>query len=159
KVASREGDRVGLHFSVTDTGIGIAKEKHDLIFEAFSQADCSTTRRFGGTGLGLSISTQLVEMMSGRLWLENGWGKGSTFHFTPCCERGEKATTPPQTIPVKIQDVAVLVVDDNATNRRILEQTLRNWKMRPTLTEDGVAAVAALEAAANAGQPFPLVLL
>jgi two-component system sensor histidine kinase/response regulator len=159
KSASREGNRVGLHFTVTDTGIGIAADKQDLVFEAFAQADCSTTRRYGGTGLGLSISRKLVEMMHGRLWLESEVGRGSTFQFTACFDVGEKNAASAPVMPVKIQDLAVLVVDDNATNRRILEQTLRNWRMRPTLTENGKEALAALEAAAAAGQPFPLVLL
>ncbi|HWY85730.1 MAG TPA: response regulator [Gemmataceae bacterium] len=159
KCVSREGNRVGLHFTVTDTGIGIPVDKQDLVFEAFAQADCSTTRRYGGTGLGLSISRQLVEMMHGRMWLESEYGRGSTFHFTACFEVGEKTSSRALSMPVKIVDVAVLVVDDNATNRRILEQTLKNWRMRPTLAENGMEALAALEAAANAGQPFPLVLL
>lgn len=156
--ASREGNRIGLHFTVTDTGIGIPKDKQEHVFEAFAQADCSTTRRFGGTGLGLSISRQLVELMHGRLWLESDEGRGSKFHFTACFEVGAKASGL-SSLPCKIQDLSVLVIDDNATNRRILEQTLKNWRMRPTLTSNGMEGLAALEAAANAGHPFPLVLL
>jgi signal transduction histidine kinase/DNA-binding response OmpR family regulator/HPt (histidine-containing phosphotransfer) domain-containing protein len=158
KCASREGSRVGLHFTVTDTGAGIPPEKQALIFEAFAQADSSTSRRFGGTGLGLTISRQLVEMMHGRLWVESEVGRGSTFHFTACFEVGD-TTSVMVSMPMKFQDLAVMVVDDNATNRRILEQTLKNWQMRPTLTASGMEALAALEAAANAGHPFPLVLL
>src|SRR5581483_3394744 len=159
RAASRAGNRIGLHFSVRDTGIGIAPDKHDLIFEAFSQADSSITRRFGGSGLGLSISRHLVEIMGGRFWLESEPGQGSNFHFTACFDLCDAAPAQPPAVPIKLRDLAVLVVDDNATNRRILEQTLKNWKMRPTLVEGGVEALAALEAAANAGNPFPLVLL
>jgi CheY-like chemotaxis protein/HPt (histidine-containing phosphotransfer) domain-containing protein len=156
---AREKDRVGLHFSVRDTGIGIPADKQQLIFEAFSQADCSTTRRFGGTGLGLSISKQLVAMMGGKMWLESEPGQGSTFHFSAYFGNAEAAAAGPPALPIKIQEMAVLVVDDNATNRRILEQTLKSWKMRPTLVDSGAEAVAALEAASKAGHPFPLVLL
>jgi two-component system sensor histidine kinase/response regulator len=159
ETASREGNRVGLHFTVRDTGIGIPPEKQELVFEAFTQADCSTTRRFGGTGLGLSISRQLVEMMHGRMWLESKVGTGTTFHFTTCFDVTEGPPLDCAALPAKTQDLAVMIVDDNATNRRILEQTLRNWGMRPTATENGRQALAALEAAANAGHPFPLVLL
>ncbi len=159
RCASREGNRVGLHFSVTDTGIGIPADKQALIFDAFAQADSSTTRRFGGTGLGLSISRQLAEMMHGRLWVESAAGEGSTFHFTICLDAPDSSSVPAGSVSPKLRDLAVMIVDDNATNRRILEQTLKQWGMRPTLTANGKEALAALEAAANAGYPFPLVLL
>ena len=119
-------DSLNLHFTVTDTGIGIPKEKQKLIFEPFTQADTSTTRRYGGTGLGLSISMRLIEMMGGRIWVESEVGQGSTFHFTAQFGVAENAASRPTlTDPAVLDDVRVLVVDDNATNRQILERTLR----------------------------------
>jgi PAS domain S-box-containing protein len=156
----QETEEVCLHLKVTDTGIGIPAEKLALIFEAFAQADSSTTRKYGGTGLGLAISLQLVEMMGGRIWVESQLGKGSTFHFTA---RFGMSTAPdepePPGRPVHLQDLPVLVVDDNATNRRILEELLTNWQMRPTMVSGGREALAALHQAVAVGEPFALVLL
>ena len=146
-----------LHFQVRDTGIGISPDKQRLIFEPFSQADSSTTRRFGGTGLGLAISSQLVSMMHGRIWLESQPGTGSTFHFTACLGVLDEVGLPPG--PESVKDVAVLIVDDNRTNRRILEELLTSWGMRPASADSGPAALAELQRAANAGTPYPLVLL
>ena len=149
---------VRLHFEVRDTGIGIPREKQVVIFEAFSQADVSTTRRFGGTGLGLTISTQLVSMMGGRLWVESEPGMGSTFHFTA---RFGLPAHPPQTEPktVHLRDLRVLVVDDNATNRRILEEMLQSWNMQPDAVDGGHTALTALAEARASGRPYPLMLL
>jgi PAS domain S-box-containing protein len=151
---------VGLHFEVRDTGIGIPAEKQALIFESFTQADGSTTRKYGGTGLGLAISRRLVEMMGGRLWVESQAGQGSTFHFTTrlAQPRGPQ-TREPLALPDRLQDLPVLVVDDNATNRRILQEVLGNWRMRPTLVESGPAALAELTRASVCGEPYRLVLL
>ena len=149
---------VDLHFSVRDTGIGIPPEKQQIIFESFEQADSSTTRRNGGTGLGLTISRRLIAIMGGRLWVESEVGRGSTFHFI--VRLGWTAT--PQSVPASIESLrqlSVLVVDDNATNRRILQEILRNWQMNPTVVDGGPQALAALQFAAAAGAPFPLVLL
>ena len=159
QVESQTEDEVCLHVAVADTGIGIPDEKKHRLFQAFSQVDSSTTRKYGGTGLGLAISLQLVEMMGGRIWVESEAGRGSTFHFTARCGWSEMGVEPPPVQPVHLQDLRVLVVDDNATNRRILQEVLTNWKMRPTVVDGGPAALAALEQAWQAGEPYALVLL
>src|SRR4029079_18446950 len=135
-VQSREEERVCLHFSVRDTGIGIPKERQEEIFAAFHQADNSMTRRYGGTGLGLTISSRLVSMLGGRIWVESEPGQGSTFHFTANL-RVNPSPIATQAVrkAVSLLDVPVLVVDDNATNRRILHQVLSQWHMRPTTME------------------------
>jgi two-component system, sensor histidine kinase and response regulator len=150
-----------LHFMVRDTGVGVPKEKHELIFGAFSQADNSATRKYGGTGLGLTISSRLVAMMGGRIWLESEPGRGSTFHFTARFGIAPPVQKRTQEVPghVQLTGVAVLVVDDNSTNRRILEHTLLQWGMRPTLVSSGWAALAELRRAKEAGRTTPLVLL
>jgi two-component system sensor histidine kinase/response regulator len=153
-------DTISLHFSVTDTGIGIAPEKLDLIFQAFSQADSSTTRRYGGTGLGLSISSRLVELMGGRIWVESELLGGSTFHFTANLKlQTDKAAGTLLSEPVDIENLRVLVVDDNATNRFILKENLEGWKMLPTLVPSGKLALESLFKALDDRQPFNLVLL
>jgi two-component system, sensor histidine kinase and response regulator len=147
-----------LHFAVTDTGIGIAPEKHATIFEAFSQADGSTTRRFGGTGLGLTISATLVQMMDGQIWVASKPDRGSTFHFTASFDTA--TLNAPRTSPEPmLAELPVLIVDDNPVNRRILIGQLTRWQTRPTAVESGEAAIQALVAAAEAGAPYVLVLL
>lgn len=149
-----------LHFAVRDTGIGINPEKRSVIFEAFAQADASTTRRYGGTGLGLTISARLIEMMGGRIWVESTEGTGSTFHFTVRASTPDAADL--QHISEKRENLAglrVLVVDDNATNRRILEEILRNWEMVPVTTDSGLSGIRILADAAASGNPFHLILL
>jgi two-component system, sensor histidine kinase and response regulator len=149
-----------LHFSVRDTGIGIPVEKQARIFEAFAQADGSTTRRYGGTGLGLAISSRLAQRMGGCLWVESEPSKGSTFHFTCRFARhGAALERPPREEPGRLRGLSVLVVDDNATNRFILAETLTQWQMRPTTVENAHAALQVLESAHQAGEPFTLVLL
>ncbi len=152
-------NEVYLHCTVTDTGIGIPPEKQQLIFNPFTQADSSTTRQFGGTGLGLAISSQLVAMMGGSIWVESEVGKGSTFHFTARFGLRVGVTPQPPIEQESLQSLPVLIVDDNATNRRILEEQLTSWGMRPTVADSGQAALAALHQAADDGVPFPLVLL
>jgi len=159
EVEASSEDSLNLHFSVSDTGVGIPKEKQTLIFEPFMQADTSTTRRYGGTGLGLSISTRLIEMMGGRMWLESEVGKGSTFHFTARVGAAKNAAPrPTSTDPAVLENVRVLVVDDNATNRQILEKMLAYWRMRPTAVSNATAALHLLGEAKAAGVPFRLLL-
>jgi two-component system sensor kinase len=158
-IESIEESQVDLHFMVSDTGVGIPAEKLQKIFEAFGQADSSTTRRYGGTGLGLNISRQLVGLMNGELWVESEVGEGSEFHFT--VRFGIAKGAPPHSW-FKIEELAdlpVLVVVDNNTNRRILQDVLVNWGMQPSLAPDGPAALAELDEAATRGDPFRLVLL
>ncbi len=149
-----------LRFSVTDTGIGIAPEKRRAIFEPFEQADGSTTRRYGGTGLGLAISSKLVELMGGEIRVDGDVGRGSTFSFTARFAPGPAARRPGRPGPASpITDLRVLVVDDNHTNRRILEEVLHNWGARPTAVVDGPSALDALRAASAAGVPFEAALI
>jgi len=156
---SRDDGSALLRFSVADTGIGIPPEKQAVIFEAFSQADSSTTRRYGGTGLGLAISAQLVELMGGGISVESQAGRGSTFHFAArfgLQQRGmEKSPARLRTLT----DLPILIVDDNATNRRILEEVLANWRMCPVAVEGGPSALATLEKSLHADQSFAVVLL
>ncbi len=148
-----------LHFAVRDTGIGIPPEKQRLIFEAFTQADSSMARKYEGTGLGLAISSQLVAMMGGEIWVESEPGKGSVFHFTARFGTQTRDAAPRAAGCVDLHGLSVLVVDDNATNRRILEEVLTNWGMRPVMVESGRAALQELERARAAGQSFSLALL
>ncbi len=153
-------ETVTLRVSVQDTGIGIAPEKSRLIFDAFAQADASTTRRFGGTGLGLAICRRLVERMGGRIWLDSELGRGSTFHFTLVLERAPVPVPRRVAAPShSLQGLPVLAADDNATNRRLLEAMLSSWGVAPTIVENGRAALTALERARADGRKFQLVLL
>jgi len=155
-----EGERVFVTLTVSDTGIGIPHEKHAAIFEPFTQADTSTTRRFGGTGLGLTISSRLVALMGGTISMESEPGRGTQFHVTLPFEIRTEVVAPPVRGELKdLRGLQVLVVDDNATNRRILEDTLIVWGMRPTLVDGGFAALRALEHALSIGKPFPLALI
>lgn len=151
-------DSARLHFMVRDTGIGIPDEKQAQIFESFSQVDASTTRKYGGTGLGLTISSQLVSMMGGRIWVESQAEKGTIFHFTIRLPVSPDQPPPPAAL-TELTGLRVLVVDDNKTNREILKELLRAWRLSPSEAVDGPTALAELHRAANTDDPYRLVIL
>ena len=146
-----------LRFMVRDTGIGIPADKIQAIFEPFKQVDGSTTRKYGGTGLGLSISTQLVNLMGGRIWVESEVGRGSAFHFT--VRLGRSMVEVKSRRNIDLRGLPALIVDDNATNRRILEESLRKWGMDPTSAPSGPDALRLVESAVKGGKPYRLILL
>lgn len=155
-----EDRRVTLHFEVKDTGIGIPLEHQSRIFDVFTQADSSMTRKYGGTGLGLAITSRLIETMGGRMWVQSEVGIGSTFHFELSFSVGDNADPEPQPIDAHLlENIPVLAVDDNAANRRILEEMLSSWKMQPVIVGDSSAALAALEESTARRRPFRLVIL
>jgi len=159
RVEAEDGEDRIIHFTVSDSGIGIPPETQTLIFQPFAQADSSTTRKYGGTGLGLTISKRLVGLMDGRMWVESEVGQGTKFHFTARLKTSEKPTevgtiAPPETL----RGVRVLIVDDNRTNRRILEGMLKRWEMKSTSVEDGEDALAQLSSARDRGESYALIL-
>ncbi|HTC64095.1 MAG TPA: response regulator [Candidatus Saccharimonadales bacterium] len=157
---SAKDDEVVLHISVSDTGMGIPKEKQGIIFDSFAQADGSTTRRFGGTGLGLTISRQLVELMGGKIWVESEMGKGSTFHFTCHLMKGKESASDDDRIAAKtLPGINVLVAESNEVNREIFSEMLKNWGMNSSLANNGRAALDLLESARKDGHPFRLAIL
>jgi len=155
-VEAQTTDMVCLHFSVADTGIGIAAEQQGPIFQAFAQADSSMGRRHGGTGLGLTISARLVEMMGGRIWVESAVARGSTFHFTVQLTTSKDPTSAAAN---GLEELPVLVIDDSATQRRILTEMLAEWGLRPTAAESGQEGLAVLQEAARRGEGFALALV
>lgn len=161
-IERQDEEQICLHFAVRDTGVGIAEDRVRHVFDAFAQADSSTTRKYGGTGLGLSICRRLVELMGGHVWVESRVGQGSTFHFTATFVSGHESRLPQSARPgagMELDGLSVLVADDNATNRRILDNTLRLWGMKPILVEDGKSALAALRATRDEGGAFDLMVL
>jgi signal transduction histidine kinase/DNA-binding response OmpR family regulator len=157
---AKESGSCILHFTVSDTGIGIPSEKQEMIFDPFTQADTSTTRRYGGTGLGLTISTRLVAMMGGKIWVESEVARGTQFHFTARMGIADvNALEVGSIAPLEIlRGLNVLVVDDNRTNRRILEGMLRRWEMKPTSVGGGEEALTQLSTARAAAEPYALIL-
>ena len=149
-----------LHFSVSDTGIGIPPDKVEKIFEGFIQVDGSTTRRYGGTGLGLTISKQLVEMMGGRIWVESEQGKGSTFHFTARFGLGSAETKDQIRLDnLDLSGLKVLIVDDNATNRLVFQEMTTSWGFVPSEAANGKEALAKIREASDSGDPYRVILL
>ncbi len=153
-----DDSQIVLHFAVRDTGIGIPEDKLSKIFEAFEQVDTSLTRRFEGTGLGLAISTRLVELMGGKTWVESTVGRGSTFHFTAVFGIPQDASQLVHRSTDCLTGKRILVVDDNATNRLIMDEMLRSWSIVPVIVEGGMSAFQSFEAARELGRPFDLIL-
>ena len=158
RLETRSAEQVKVHFTVRDTGIGIPPETQSRLFRPFVQADSSTTRQFGGTGLGLAISKRIVELMGGDIWIDSAPDAGCTFHFTLHCAVSyhSVACSPPT---VDLRGIPMLIVDDNATNRRILHETAAGWQMSPQLAASGAEALARMESAFEASAPFRLILL
>ncbi len=153
-------DAAVVRFEVSDTGIGLSEEQHSRLFQSFSQADASTTRKYGGTGLGLAISKQLVELMGGEIGVESKPGAGSTFFFTlPLEKQPEGARPVHQSSRADLHDLRVLMVDDNETNRKIVYEQVTSWGMRNGSAEDGQSALKLLRSAAEAGEPYDLVII
>ena len=154
-VASDNGTDLTIHFAVCDTGRGISSEAQQRLFQAFEQADSLTGREYGGTGLGLAISKKLIGLMGGKIWVESKPGEGSVFHFTV---RLGKAAPPPREDNESATDVAgvsVLIIDDNATNRRILHEQALRWKMKPRSAQSGAEGLALIESSLAGGQSLP----
>ncbi|GAG04061.1 unnamed protein product, partial [marine sediment metagenome] len=158
-----DDDHATIHFAISDTGIGISADRIDTLFEAFTQADASVTRKFGGTGLGLSISKRLCEIMGGRMGVKSKAGKGSTFWFTAIFEKQAKSAQPASDVVeidvASLEGTRILAVDDNATNRLLLEKQLRSWNFRHDEAQSGKAALAKLRKAVKEKDPFVIVIL
>ena len=156
----RETEGSDIRFAVRDTGIGIAQEGRRRLFESFSQADASTTRRYGGTGLGLAISQRLVHAMNGEIGVDSELGSGSTFWFTVPLPSAAAVSAPPaEPAAALLPGLRVLVVDDNATNRLILLKQLSGWRMKPEAVEDAASALARMRSAAESGEPYDIAVL
>jgi two-component system sensor histidine kinase/response regulator len=156
---SKDGDTGVLHFTVSDTGIGIPEDKQRSIFDPFSQADSSTTRKYGGTGLGLTISARFIALMGGRIWVESQLGRGTQFHFTALAKVAhEKVVIGMPALPEVLRGVRALIIDDNRTNQRILRGMLLRWDMKPMTVDGGEEALAALALARDKAEQFSLIL-
>ena len=155
----RSDGELGIHVSVEDTGIGIPSDRLRSIFDSFTQVDSSMARKFGGTGLGLTITSQLLSLMNGRIWVRSEEGKGSTFHFSLPLKLSEPASLGRSRDATLLAGKSALIVDDNETNRRILNDMLRHWDMRTTLADGAAVALKELENASRDDSPFDIVLL
>ena len=158
-VEDRTPDAFHLRFAVSDTGIGIPAEKQELVFEAFSQADPSTTRKYGGSGLGLAISSRIVKLMGGKIWVSSKAGEGATFYFTAALQAASGSQQPAQSIQPEFAGVRVLAVDDNATNRSILQQEMKVWGMEVDVAGSAPEAMRRLRESADHERPYQLVLV
>jgi CheY-like chemotaxis protein len=160
-VETQDEQGLVLHFSVTDSGIGIPLEKQKTIFESFTQVDSSTTRKYGGTGLGLAICVRLVQMMNGNIWVgRRPDQQGSVFHFTACLDVQKESLPNPVPLDMEaLRELSVLLVDDNATNRHLLVEMLGLWGIKPTAVDGGQLALQAVAEARKSGTPFQLILL
>ncbi len=155
-----EGDETAVvRFEVRDTGIGMTEEQRERLFRSFSQADASTTRKYGGTGLGLAISKQLVELMGGEIGVESQPGEGSTFWFTVCLEKQPEGVRAAPSRRADLRDLRVLVVDDNETNRKIVHEQVVSWGIKNGMAEDGHGALEMLRRSAEGGDPYDLAIL
>jgi len=157
KLAGQDAGRITLAFAISDTGIGIPKDRTAALFSPFVQADESTTRKFGGTGLGLAISRQLAELMGGQIGFESEEGRGSTFWFTAVFDR--QPESPAAARQTELRGVKALVADHQAANREVVTTLLRSWECRSSEAADGASALALLRQAAQAGDPFEIVLV
>ena len=158
-VDTKSDEDVVLHFVVSDTGVGIPSDKLNLIFDAFTQADTTTTRKYGGTGLGLAISARLVALMGGRIWVESEVGKGSRFHFTATLHQtNQEPPVHPTAAAAEVQGTRVLIVDDNATNRLILEEMVRSWGMVSVAVASAEDAICELRQGQEKNEPYHVVL-
>jgi signal transduction histidine kinase/CheY-like chemotaxis protein len=153
------GDGVTLHFQVSDTGIGISPEAQKRIFDPFHQVDSSTTRKYGGTGLGLTICSRIVTLMGGEIWVESALGGGSTFHFTVAAAAGAGLPPVSEQRQRVLSGLRTLIVDDSASNRKIVDRLVRSWQMLPAEAASGKAALRDMEAACQRGEPFQVVLI
>jgi two-component system, sensor histidine kinase and response regulator len=159
-LAEKSNEAAVVRFEITDTGIGVTPEQQRSLFESFTQADTSTTRHYGGTGLGLAITKRLVELMGGEIGVKSTLGEGSTLWFTVRLEsQPAEAQAAESTPPADLQDLRLLIVDDNATNRKILCKQTASWNMGTTSAEDGPRALEALRSAADHGAPFDMAIL
>jgi len=158
EMASLQSDQVTLKFAVSDTGIGLTKEQAGRLFQSFTQADTSTTRKYGGTGLGLAISKKLVGMMGGEIWVESEYGRGTTFHFTAELGLGKEKAKKQFALGNDLRGMKVLVVDDNITSREILKDLLESFSFEVELAASGEEGITEIENA-DSGKPFELVIM
>ena len=156
----KAGNSCLLHFKVIDTGVGIPREKHATIFNAFTQADTSTTRKYGGTGLGLTISSQLVSLMGGRMWVDSAPDKGSVFHFIVALKKQAKSSQPAVSPEARcLRDMPVLVLASNKTTARVVSEMLSNWHMKPTSAHSGEEALSVMQQMVAQNGSLPMIIL